>query len=355
MNYSQLLSDCWAYGASYLPICGLPTWPSALLPGLLGGGEIINMGQRRFRVLRKLGEGGYAVVYLVSELPSQLHPHPDSQPRAIKKVLLQSGEHYEAVQREMLVHTAVQHHPHILPLLDYCCSEGGAAAGGGGGGGGGGGAAHAAHTPHAPPAVAVDSSCSRSETTVLMVRDGGGSNMHPSSATMPQLPGGSGVACFLSPAFPYGTLAGELGRLAGRGERLGSGEVLRVLLQLTKAVRHMHALGYVHRDIKPLNVLLSVIDNADAGSQAAMQRRGQQQQQQQQPQRQRQQQQKQRGGPVRPGAEEEEDLEAGVGLKQAAAEGAAAGCRYHCVLMDFGSARSRWAEVATRGQARQLQ
>jgi serine/threonine kinase 16 len=36
--------------------------------------------------LHQLGEGGYAVVYLVSEMQPPEHPHPDPELRALKKV-----------------------------------------------------------------------------------------------------------------------------------------------------------------------------------------------------------------------------------------------------------------------------
>ncbi|KXZ45753.1 hypothetical protein GPECTOR_51g739 [Gonium pectorale] len=249
MNYGQILSDCWSFGSSYLPAfgCGLPLSLAALLPGF-GAGEVINLRDRRFRVLQKLGEGGYAVVYLVAELSSIAHPHPDPELRALKKVLVQSNEHLEAVAREIRIHAAVQHHPHVLPLLDCCCPGDGSAANGDdssadvgsgtGGGGGSGGSGLTAAVAGAQdirislPGAAFDRGASSGG---VRGGDGGGGE------------GGDGVACFLFPVYRDGTLAAELAALRDRGELLPTREVLALFIQLLKAARHIHSLGFAHR------------------------------------------------------------------------------------------------------------
>ncbi|GIL95865.1 hypothetical protein Vretimale_1804 [Volvox reticuliferus] len=328
MNYIQILSDCWAYGTSYLPLCGFPTWAAALLPSL-GGGEVISMGTRSFRVVQKLGEGGYAVVYLVSQLATAEHPHPDPELRALKRVLVHSEEHFDAVQQEMFVHSAVQHHPNILPLLDYSCSEGGAS-----------GAASAPVPalviPPAPlpqpaftlgPAAAATAGAAPSQP---VGRDGDVGSIVPQSAVPgASLGRGDRVACFLFPVFRDGTLASELDRLGGAGQLLPTADVLSVFCQLANAVAHINAHGYAHRDIKPLNVLIAINPDHPAS-------------------RQRQQTQQQRGGLDNAGARggggggrmDVGDLEAGVALTWPRGD-SDIGHRYRCVLMDFGSARAR--------------
>lgn len=66
---------------------------------------------RRFRIIRQLGEGGYAFVFLVKELDK------GGREYALKKVLLQDGELLEAGKREIELNKRFKH-PHILPLMD---------------------------------------------------------------------------------------------------------------------------------------------------------------------------------------------------------------------------------------------
>ncbi|KAG2495802.1 hypothetical protein HYH03_006044 [Edaphochlamys debaryana] len=387
LNYGQLIADCWGAGVAWLPFsaCGLPNL-SAWLPS---GVEYINVGHRRFRVLQKLGEGGYAVVLLAVEVATPEHHHVDPEPRALKKVLIQSREHLEAVQLEMRIHSAVQHHPNILPLLDFCCTEStyapgpaasrsspgghpgsvllgvtpmlppsahlsstppphlhpstlaltpphlapivehGGARGGGAGAGSlpGHGQAGAGHLPGPGPAAGA------------MQRSAGGAGAGSSSSG-----GGAGaapgeeVACFLFPVFRDGTLAAELDRLAARNEMLPTREVLSIFVQMARAVRHVHQHNYAHRDVKPLNMLIAVQDGAAGGgagssgpgSAVAAQRQA---------------------GPGRPAAAAG-GVEAGVSLM--ASSSAPSGPRYRCVLMDFGSARPRLAHLHNRAQARAM-
>ncbi|EFJ44111.1 hypothetical protein VOLCADRAFT_118882 [Volvox carteri f. nagariensis] len=415
MNYGQLLWDCWAYGSSYLPLCGLTNWAAAFLPSL-GGGEIIPVGTRKFRVIQKLGEGGYAVVYLVSELATAEHPHPDPEPRALKRVFIHSAEQFDAVQQEMLVHSAVQHHPNILPLLDYCCSG-----------------ALRTSSPSATTAATAagdmmiramhlpTSSCSSSVQAVIRppaplppplapaaatapqplqypsaaaaaaAADGPGGSDSNTGAMIPVSTGGDGgaygmvsdagggqgggddggggggadqrrVACFLFPVFREGTLASELERLGvgagggggGRGQQqrpgmLPTAEVLSLFGQLARAVAHIHAQGYAHRDIKPLNVLIATTTTTTTSSSGHRALKHLHRE----------------GGPGRlfptPGlgvGVEAEDVEAGVALAGSGAGEASAadwGPRYRCVLMDFGSARPRRLVVSSRSEALRAQ
>lgn len=49
------------------------------------------IGSRKFRLIRMLGEGGYAYVYLVNELPTTQAAVVDDTPYALKKV--SAGRH----------------------------------------------------------------------------------------------------------------------------------------------------------------------------------------------------------------------------------------------------------------------
>ncbi|KAG2426074.1 hypothetical protein HXX76_013262 [Chlamydomonas incerta] len=448
------LEDCggwansWANSiAAYVPwaACGLQTWAAALLPGLMQQIEPIYMGHRKFRVLQQLGEGGYAVVLLVQEVPTPHRTHPDPELRALKKVLVQSGEHLEAVQQEMMVHLAVQHHPNILPLLDYCCSEGGppagpfapppppsalleahpsgpspvAAAAGGGGSSpfasdaGAASAARAAVSPAAaaaaPPQPATAAHTHPSLHAAFGDRGGAPPHrqphyhshavlhepqpLHPQAlAAPPPQPGAAAglpphgmpsdgalaccrVACFLFPVFREGTLAAELERLGGRGERLATADVLSLFIQMARATRHIHAHGYAHRDLKPLNVLIA--SNPDHPDHPANRERAQQQQQQQQ-------QPSSGGGGGGGGASSSltRPLRGG-GAPRRRRAGGGGGCGgggpaawrrrrrgavpagrqvitggvfvYRCVVMDFGSARPAKVQVPNRAAALALQ
>ncbi|TVU09350.1 hypothetical protein EJB05_42820, partial [Eragrostis curvula] len=98
---------------------------NALYDAATGGGDVwIN--ERRFRVLRQIGEGGFAFVYLVKELqpPSDAalgrrasHVSEDGT-YAMKKVLIQSKEQLDLVKEEIRV-SSLFNHPNLLPLLDH--------------------------------------------------------------------------------------------------------------------------------------------------------------------------------------------------------------------------------------------
>ncbi|KAG1364332.1 putative serine/threonine-protein kinase [Cocos nucifera] len=92
-----------------------------------GGDVWIN--ENRFRILRQLGEGGFAYVYLVKEVVSDgggLAKKKSIDPShisadgtyAMKKVLIQSEEQLELVREEIRV-SSLFNHPNLLPLLDH--------------------------------------------------------------------------------------------------------------------------------------------------------------------------------------------------------------------------------------------
>ncbi|CAN1296988.1 Serine/threonine-protein kinase 16 [Linum perenne] len=105
---------------------------NALYDAVNGGGDVwIN--DVRFRILRQLGEGGFAFVFLVKEVPadnssavgaglaakvkdkSQLSEDGNY---AMKKVLIQNKEQLELVREEIRV-SSLFNHPNLLPLLDH--------------------------------------------------------------------------------------------------------------------------------------------------------------------------------------------------------------------------------------------
>ncbi|KAI7986658.1 Serine/threonine-protein kinase 16 [Camellia lanceoleosa] len=104
---------------------------NALYDAVNGGGDVwIN--ENRFRILRQLGEGGFAYVFLVKEVltesaaasgdgiakklkdPSRV----SAGTYAMKKVLIQNTEQLELVRGEIHV-SPLFSHPNLLPLLDH--------------------------------------------------------------------------------------------------------------------------------------------------------------------------------------------------------------------------------------------
>lgn len=104
---------------------------NALHDAANGNGDVwIN--ENRFRIVRQLGEGGLASVYLVKEVVVDASASPglvtkksidsshisDDGTYALKKVLIQSQEQLELVREEIRV-SALFNHPNLLPLLDH--------------------------------------------------------------------------------------------------------------------------------------------------------------------------------------------------------------------------------------------
>ncbi|RVW17086.1 hypothetical protein CK203_076019 [Vitis vinifera] len=101
---------------------------NALYDAVNGGGDVwIN--ENRFRIVRPLGEGGFAYVFLVKEVvtdssssASKKFKDPshvsDDGTYAMKKVLIQNSEQLELVREEIRV-SSLFSHPNLLPLLDH--------------------------------------------------------------------------------------------------------------------------------------------------------------------------------------------------------------------------------------------
>jgi serine/threonine protein kinase len=157
--------------------------------------------------LKKLGEGGYAYVYLVRELPTPTTPLVDtSQPLALKRLHAATRERLECARREIEAMRAVAPHGGCLELLDYAIAPAAGAAPGGSAAGGGARELDILGRP------AVDGPGGA-------VTGGGG--------------GGAGwVVCMLTPAFEDGTLADEVAALHKTGARLSPSDVLDVFEQV---------------------------------------------------------------------------------------------------------------------------
>ncbi|XP_038896064.1 serine/threonine-protein kinase 16-like [Benincasa hispida] len=187
---------------------------NALYDAVNGGGDIwIN--ENRFRIVRQLGEGGFAFVFLVKEVisdsssasggglakklkdPSRLS---GDGTYALKKVIIQSSEQLELVREEIRV-SSLFSHPNLLPLLDHAI-------------------------------IAVKSSTD-------------GSVKHE--------------AYLLFPVHLDGTLLDNAQTMKAKKEFFSTLDVLEIFHQLCAGLKHMHSNDppYAHNDVKPGNVLLT--------------------------------------------------------------------------------------------------
>ncbi|CAN6866214.1 unnamed protein product [Brassica oleracea] len=184
---------------------------NALYDAVNGGGDVwIN--ENRFRVVRQLGEGGFAFVYLVKEIVADAsggglakkvkdpsHISADGT-YAVKKVLIQNKEQLELVREEIRV-SSLFNHPNLLPLLDHA---------------------------------------------IISVKDGqGGARKHE--------------AFLLFPVHLDGTLLDNSTSMKAKKESFSTADVLHIFRQLCDGLKHMHSLEppYAHNDVKPGNVLLT--------------------------------------------------------------------------------------------------
>ncbi|CAN1311788.1 Serine/threonine-protein kinase 16 [Linum perenne] len=176
---------------------------NALYDAVNGAGDVwIN--ENRYRVLRQLGEGGFAFVYLVKEVfpdnsssgaglaakvKDKSHLSDDGT-YAMKKVLIQNNEQLELVREEIRV-SSLFNHPNLLPLLD-----------------------------HAIISVKVID-------IILVHLDG--------------------------------TLLDNSTAMMAKKEFFSTSDVLQIFRQLCAGLKHMHSLEppYAHNDVKPGNVLVT--------------------------------------------------------------------------------------------------
>ncbi|VVB13679.1 unnamed protein product [Arabis nemorensis] len=188
---------------------------NALYDAVNGGGDVwIN--ENRFRIVRQLGEGGFAFVFLVKEIVADAssaaaggglakkvkdpaHLSADGT-YAMKKVLIQNKEQLELVREEIRV-SSLFNHPKLLPLLDHA---------------------------------------------IISVKDGQeGAWKHE--------------AFLLFPVHLDGTLLDNFTSMKAKKETFSTTDVLHIFRQLCDGLRHMHSQEppYAHNDVKPGNVLLT--------------------------------------------------------------------------------------------------
>ncbi|KAL6563914.1 hypothetical protein OROHE_005154 [Orobanche hederae] len=185
---------------------------NALYDAVNGGGDVwIN--ENRFRIIRQLGEGGFAFVFLVKELPAteptnavlskkfknSSHLSEDGT-YAMKKVLIQNTEQLELVKEEIRV-SSLFNHPNLLPLLDHA---------------------------------------------IIAVKG------IPEQSWKHE-------AYLLFPVHMDGTLLDNAKIMKTKKEFFSTTDVLEIFRQLCAGLKHMHSLepAYAHNDVKPGNVLLT--------------------------------------------------------------------------------------------------
>ncbi|XP_058115003.1 uncharacterized protein LOC131257999 isoform X1 [Magnolia sinica] len=186
---------------------------NALYDAVNGGGDVwIN--ENRFRIVRQLGEGGFAYVYLVKEVTTDgsaadtgsgkkfkdsSHVSDDGT-YAMKKVLIQNNEQLELVRQEIRL-SSLFNHPNLLPLLD-----------------------------HAIIAVKGAQEGSRNHEAYL-----------------------------LFPVHLDGTLLDNAKVMKDKKEFFSTINVLQIFRQLCAGLKHMHSFDppYAHNDVKPGNVLIT--------------------------------------------------------------------------------------------------
>lgn len=172
----------------------------------VSGGSDVWINEKRFRIVRTLGEGGFSFVYLVKEQPGGRPGKQATNPSltaddglyALKKVVIQTGEQLELVKKEIHV-TSLFNHPNLLPLIDHA---------------------------------------------IISVKG-------------PQEGMWNQEAYLLFPVCLEGTLLDVLTTMQGK-EFFTSVTVLRIFRQICAGLKYMHTLDppYAHNDLKPGNVLL---------------------------------------------------------------------------------------------------
>ncbi|KAF2325490.1 hypothetical protein GH714_029511 [Hevea brasiliensis] len=184
----------------------------------VNGGADVWINENRFRIVRQLGEGGFAYVYLVKEVVTDSSASPgggggglakkvkdtshisDDGTYAMKKVLIQNNEQLELVREEIRV-SSLFSHPNLLPLLD-----------------------------HAIIAVKANQEGSWNHEAYL-----------------------------LFPVHLDGTLLDNSKVMKAKKEFFSTSDVLQIFRQLCAGLKHMHSLDppYAHNDVKPGNILLT--------------------------------------------------------------------------------------------------
>ncbi|GKB55732.1 serine/threonine-protein kinase 16-like protein [Tanacetum coccineum] len=179
----------------------------------MNGGADVWINDNRFKIVRQLGEGGFAFVYLVKEVvindvssnalsskfkdPSHIS---EDGTYAMKKVLIQNSDQLALVKEEIRV-SALFCHPNLLPLLDHAII---------------------------PVKGAPDQTWTHE-------------------------------AYLLFPVHLDGTLLDNTTTMKSKKEFFSTSDVLQIFRQLCAGLQHLHTLEppYAHNDVKPGNVLLT--------------------------------------------------------------------------------------------------
>ncbi|PWA89190.1 Protein kinase, catalytic domain-containing protein [Artemisia annua] len=168
--------------------------------------------ENRFKIVRQLGEGGFAFVYLVKEVINESSDGgiskkfkdsthlSDDGTYAMKKVLIQSNDQLQLVKEEIRI-SSLFNHANLLPLLDH----------------------------------AIISVKGKPEQTWTH------------------------EAYLLFPVHMDGTLLDNAKTMKAKKEFFSTSDVLQIFRQLCSGLQHMHNLEtpYAHNDVKPGNVLLT--------------------------------------------------------------------------------------------------
>ncbi|GJX03005.1 probable serine/threonine-protein kinase [Tanacetum coccineum] len=168
--------------------------------------------ENRFKIVRQLGEGGFAFVFLVKEVINESSDGgiskkfkdsthlSDDGTYAMKKVLIQSNDQLQLVKEEIRI-SSLFNHAHLLPLLDHA---------------------------------------------IISVRG------KPEQTWTHE-------AYLLFPVHMDGTLLDNAKTMKAKKEFFSTSDVLQIFRQLCSGLQHMHNLEtpYAHNDVKPGNVLLT--------------------------------------------------------------------------------------------------
>nr|GEX90833.1 serine/threonine-protein kinase 16-like [Tanacetum cinerariifolium] len=170
--------------------------------------------ENRFKIVRQLGEGGFAFVFLVKEVINESSDGgiskkfrdsthlSDDGTYAMKKVLIQSNDQLQLVKEEIRI-SSLFNHANLLPLLDH----------------------------------AIISVKGKPEQTWTH------------------------EAYLLFPVHMDGTLLDNTKTMKAKKEFFSTSDVLQIFRQLCSGLQHMHNLEtpYAHNDVKPGNPPLAVL------------------------------------------------------------------------------------------------
>jgi len=179
----------------------------------MNGGADVWINENRFRIVKQIGEGGFAYVFLVKEIVSEgsggglatqkmrnSYHISEEGLYALKKVFIQTEDQFELVKKEIDV-SSLFNHPNLLPLLDHA---------------------------------------------IISTRDAqGGSENYE--------------AYLLFPVHLDGTLLDNSMIMQSKKDFFPPTIVLQIFRQICAGLKHMHSFDppYAHNDVKPGNVLIT--------------------------------------------------------------------------------------------------